>query len=139
MEPFFVGLGILGKPVEEVEFILGQTVLITPNDDNDDNLIGGEYMDYEVGIYVVFVAQDSNGIARVFQVLDGLSDENFSITEWDLILPKFGIFLSSTPEREALAAVYWDNYDDYFIAVVASKTSGEPVWTVQMSEAAYQP
>jgi len=56
MEPFFVGLGILGKPVEEVEFILGQTVLITPNDDNDDNLIGGEYMDYEVGIYVVFVA-----------------------------------------------------------------------------------
>ena len=56
MESFFVVFGILGKPVEEVEFILGQTVLITPNDDNGDNLVGGEYMDYEVGIYVVFVA-----------------------------------------------------------------------------------
>jgi len=43
-------------PFEEVEFILGQTVLITPNDHNDGNLVGGEFRDYEVGSYVVFVA-----------------------------------------------------------------------------------
>ena len=55
------------------------------------------------------------------------------------MLSKTWLFLSSPPEREALAAVYWDNYDGYFIAVVASKTSGGPVWTVQISEAAYQP
>jgi hypothetical protein len=53
--------------------------------------------------------------------------------------PKIWLFLRSPPEREALAAVYWDNYDGYFIAVVASSTSGEPVWTVQISEPAYQP
>ena len=72
-------------------------MLITPNDDNDDNLAGGEYRDYEIGNYVVFVAYDKNGIARVFQVLDGLSNENYSITEWDLILPKFGFFLGHHP------------------------------------------
>lgn len=71
VEPLVDVFGILGKPVEEVEVILGQTVLITPNDDNDDNLAGGEFRDYEVGNYVVFVAYDSYGIARVFQVLDG--------------------------------------------------------------------
>ena len=76
---------------------------ITPNDDSDDNLAGGEYRDYEIGNYVVFVSYASNGIARVFQVLEGLSD------------------------------------DGYFIAVVASSTSGKPVWTVQISEAGYQP
>ena len=56
VEPLVDVFGILGKPVEEVEFYLGQTVLITPNEDNGDNLVGGEFMDYEVGSYVVFVA-----------------------------------------------------------------------------------
>ena len=139
VEPLVNVLDILGKPVNEVESILGSSVWITPNDDNDDNLAGGEYRDYEIGGYVVFVAYDSNGIARVFQVLDGLSDENYSIMEWDQILPKFGVFLDSPPQREVLAAVYWDNYAGYFIAVVASNTSGKPVWTVQISEAAYKP
>ncbi|MBT3313357.1 MAG: hypothetical protein HN390_01970 [Anaerolineae bacterium] len=130
---------ILGKPVNEVEAIVGSTILVTPNDDNDDNLSGGEYRDYIIGEYSVFVVYDKNGIARVFQVLDGLSDENYSIDEWNLILPKFGVFLSSAPEREAPAAVYWDNYDGYFIAVVASGASGSPVWTVQIAEAEYAP
>ena len=139
IKPLVDVLGILGKSVNEVEGILGSSVWITPNDDFDDNLAGGEYRDYEIGGYVVFVAYDSNGIARVFQILEGLSDENYSIMDWDQILPKFGVLPGSPPDREAQAAVYWDNYDGYFIAVVASSTSGKPVWTVQISEAAYQP
>ncbi len=125
---------ILGKPVNEVEAIIGSTVLITPNDDHDDNLAGGEYRDYEIGKYSVFVAYDKNGIARVFQVLDGLSNENYSLTQWNQILPQFGVYINTPPERTAPLAIYWDNYNGYFIAVV-----GDPVWTVQIAEAAYHP
>jgi hypothetical protein len=125
---------ILGKPVNEVETILGATVLITPNDDNDDNLAGGEYRDYEIGKYSVFVAYDKNGIARVFQVMDGLSVENYSLTQWKEILPQFGVYIKTPPERIAPLAVYWDNYNGYFIAV-----AGDPVWTVQIAEAEYHP
>ena len=125
---------ILGKPVNEVEAILGSTILITPNDDNDDNLSGGEYRDYEIGKYSVFVAYDKNGIARVFQVMDGLSDENYSLTQWEQILPQFGVYINTPPERTAPLAVYWDNYNGYFIAV-----AGDPVWTVQIAEAEYHP
>lgn len=130
---------LLGKSVGEVENILGQPVLITPNDDNDDNLAGGEYRDYEIGNYAVSISYDKDGIARVFQILDGLSDENYSVTEWGIVLSKFGIFPNSLPDREAPAAVYWEDDNGYFIAVVASSSSGEPVWTVQISEVAYKP
>jgi hypothetical protein len=126
---------ILGKPVIEVEAVIGSTILITPNDDNDDdNLSGGEYRDYIIGKYSVFVAYDKNGIARVFQVMDGLSDENYSPTQWKLILPQFGVYIDTPPERTAPLAVYWDNYNGYFIAV-----AGNPVWTVQIAEAEYRP
>jgi hypothetical protein len=139
IEPLIDVFSIIGKPVEEVESILGPTVLITPNDDNDDVYAGGEYRDYELGSYDVFVTYDKNGISRVFQVLDGLSDENYSLTEWDQILPKFGVFLTSQPDREAPAAFYWDNYAGYNIAVIALGTSGQPVWTVQISDASFSP
>jgi len=125
---------ILGKPVNEAEAILGSTILITPNDDNDDNLSGEEYRDYELGKYGVSVSYDKNGIARVFQVMDGLSDENYSLTQWEQILPQFGVYINTAPERTAPSAVYWDNYNGYFIAVV-----GDPVWTVQIAEAEYRP
>jgi len=126
--------GILGKPVNEVEAIIGTTILITPNDDNDDNLSGGEYRDYIIGKYSVFVAYDKNGIARVFQVMGGLSDENYSLKQWKLILPQFGVYINTPPERTAPLAVYWDNYNGYFIAV-----AGDPVYTVQIAEAEYHP
>lgn len=139
IEPLIDVFSILGKTYPAVENILGPTVLITPINNQNDILSGGEYRDYEVGDYIVFVSYDRNGIARVFQVLEGLSDKNYSITEWDLILPEFGVFLSSPPDRKAPAAVYWDDHNGFFIAVVASNSSGKPVWTIQISEAAYQP
>jgi hypothetical protein len=130
---------ILGKSVSEVENILGQTALITPNDDNDDNLAGGEYRDYEIVDYLVTISYDKDGVARIFQIIDGLSDENYSISEWDIVLSKFGVFPNSFPDREAPAAVYWDNDNGYFIAVFASSASGTPVWSVQISEVAFKP
>lgn len=134
IEPVIDVFGILGKPVNEVENIVGQTILITLNDDADDDLAGGEYRDYVIGDYDCFVVYDKYGIARVFQVLDGLVDENYSLSKWGVILPQFGVYISSSPDRTAPLAIYWDNYNGYFIGVI-----GDPVWTVQIAEAEYAP
>ena len=126
--------GILGKSVSEVENLIGESTLITPNDDNDDNLAGGEYRDYQIDRYTVSIAYDKTGIARVFFILDGMSDENYALEDWNIILPKFGVQIGVSPDRKALLAVYWDNYNGYFIAV-----AGDPVWTVQIAEYKYHP
>ncbi|CAG0956712.1 hypothetical protein ANAEL_00383 [Anaerolineales bacterium] len=125
---------ILGKPVNEVEAILGSTILITPNDDADEVLVGGEWRDYKLEKYTVMVSYDKNGVARIFTITDGLSDENYSPTQWNNILPQFGVYVNVPPERTAPMAVYWDNYQGYFIAV-----AGDPVWTVQIAEVGYRP
>lgn len=125
---------ILGKTVSEVENILGVTTLITPNDDNDDNLAGGEYRDYKIDRYTITITYDKIGISRVFQVMDGISDENYALEDWKIILAKFGIQIGKSPDREAPLAVYWNNYNGYFIAV-----AGDPVWTVQIAEYEYRP
>lgn len=135
IQPLVNVFNILGKPVNEVEATLGSTTLITPNDDNEGDLsFVKEWRDYQIGQYSVFVAYDENGISRVFQVMDGLSDENYSLAQWEQILPQFGVYINTPPERTAPLAVYWDNYNGYFIAV-----AGEPVWTVQIAEAEYHP
>lgn len=139
IEPLVNICDILGKSAGEVEQIIGASILVTPNDDYDDKLAGGEYRDYNLGEYTVFIAYDKNGIARVFQVLGGLSNENYSLTQWDLILPKFGLNLDINPSSEAPAALYWDNYHDYFIAVIASNTKGQPVWSIQIAQVGYEP
>ena len=137
-EPLVNIFNILGKPVGEVEQILGASILVTPNDDYDDRFSGGEYRDYNLSNYTVDIAYDKNGIARVFQVMDGLSAENYSLDQWNIILPRFGVYLNENPSRKALAAIYWDNYHDYFIAVVASSTKGQPVWSIQIAQVGYE-
>jgi len=127
--------GVLGKSVVEVENILGMTILVTPNDDNDDILAGGEYRDYMVGKYWIFLSFDTNGIARGFQVLDGLADENYFLNDWNKILPRFGLNVTVPPNEEAPAAIYWNNYEGLGVAIAASSTSGRPVWTVQIEDA----
>lgn len=135
IQPLVDVLSILGKPVIEVEAILGSTTLITPNDDDDGDLsFVKEWRDYKIGKYSVFVAYDQNGISRVFQVMDGLSVENYPLTEWKQILAQFGVYVNTPPERTAQFAVYWDNYNGYFIAV-----AGDPMYSVQIAEAEYHP
>lgn len=125
---------VLGMPAEKVDNVLGPTILITPNDDGDDNLDGGEYRDYKIEHYTVTVAFDKNGIARVFQVWEGLSAKKYALSQWREILPQFGVHISSSPDRTARAAVHWDNYNGYHIAVF-----GNPVWSILVAEAAYAP
>ena len=139
IEPLVDVFSTLGKSADEVDSIIGTTVLITPIEDAGDDFAGGEFRDYELGSIVVFVTYDSSGISRVFQVLYGLSDENYSLGDWNLILPKFGVNPMSPPDRKFPAAIYWDNYDGYDIVLIASNTSGKPVWSVKISEAGLRP
>jgi hypothetical protein len=125
---------ILGKPISQVEEITGKTVLITPNDDHDDVLAGGEYRDYEIGKYYVFLSLDEDGIARGFQVMDGLSSENYSLNDWKTLLPRFGLNVTAPPDQEAPAALYWYNFDGYGIGLASNNISGKPVWTVQIED-----
>jgi hypothetical protein len=126
---------ILNKTVAEVEAILGTATYVTPNDDNDDILAGGEYRDYEIGKYGFFVSFDRNGIAKGFQIMDGLSDEDYSLDDWGLLLPRFGLVIQSPPDESAPAALYWYDYQGYGIAVAAENMNGTPVWTVQIEDA----
>jgi hypothetical protein len=137
VEPLLKVMDILGKPVSEVEAILGQTVLVTPNDDSDDKLAGGEYRDYQLGEYTVFVAYDRSGISRLFQVMNGLSEKDYSLEDWEEILPVFGLDISVSPDRKAPAAFYWDDYDGLSIAVIASSANGKPVWSVRVAQLGY--
>ena len=131
--------GILGKTVTEIETTLGSTIKVNPINDPNDSLSGGEYRDYIIGRYLVFIGYDQYGIARMFQVLEGLESSDYSIREWNQILPIFGVDITTPPSRTAPAAVYWDNYNGLFIAVAASSTTGSPVWTVQIAQAPYAP
>jgi hypothetical protein len=138
--PVFINVPeILGKTTTEIEAVIGSTIEINPINDPYDSLSGGEYRDYLIGAYWFFIGYDEDGIARIFQVLDGLESSNYSIREWNQILPIFGMDVRTLPNRTAPAAVYWDNYNGFFIAVVASSSSGSPVWTVQIAQASYAP
>jgi hypothetical protein len=126
---------VLNKSVSEVEAILGSTVLITANDDNDDPFAGGEYRDYEIGKYSTFVAFDRNGVSKLFQIMDGLTVENYSLEDWESLLPRFGMNVQSSPDKSAPAALYWYDFQGFGIAVIAENISGAPVWTVQVADA----
>jgi hypothetical protein len=128
---------LLGKNIPEVENILGGTIEINPITDSNDILAGGEYRDYYIGKYLVFLTFDKDGIARGFQVLEGLRDENYSINDWEELLLRFGLDVTSVADKTAPAAKYWYDYDGFGIAIVASSSSGAPVWTVQVMEAEY--
>lgn len=129
--------GLLGNTVSEVEIILGSAMEVDPI--NDGNLVGGEYRDYQIDNYYVFIGYDETGIARMFQVLEGLSSMNYSTSQWAMILPIFGVNNTTSPDQTAPAAVYWDNYNGLFIAIMATSSSGKPVWTVQIAQIQYRP
>jgi hypothetical protein len=126
---------ILNKSVPEVEAILGPTVLITANDDNDDPFAGGEYRDYQIGKYSTFVVFDRNGVSKLFQIMDGLSVENYSLEDWESLLPRFGMNVQSSPDKSAPAALYWYDFQEFGIAIIAENINGAPVWTVQVADA----
>jgi hypothetical protein len=128
---------ILGASVNTVESTLGKSTYRDLSTDPADNIPGGLYRYYQVGKYSIYVAYDSKEVARAFGVLDGLSDENYSISDWRILLARFGLNVAASPARDAPAAAYWDNYCGYYVAIAASSTSGYPVWTVRIALAGY--
>ena len=129
---------LLGKTVAEVESIIGKTILITPNDDNDDSTPGGEYRDYNIGDYLIFISYDKNGISRIFTVLDGLESDNYSLQDWKILLPQFGILTNSEPDNKAQTLYSWDNQNGVYIGIASFSTKGYPVWTVKIAQKGYE-
>lgn len=128
---------ILGTSVNAVEATLGKSTYKDLSTDPADNIPGGLYRYYQVGKYSIYVAYDSKEVARAFGVLDGLSDENYSISDWKILLHRFGLNVAESPAREVPTAAYWDNYGGYYVAVAASSSSRIPVWTVRIAQAEY--
>jgi len=129
---------LLGKSVSEVESIIGKTILITPNDDYDDSTAGGEYRDYYIGDYLVFISYDKYGISRIFTVLEGLESENYSLQDWNILLPKFGIYINSEPDLKSQTLFSWDNQNELYIGIASISSKGYPVWTVKIAQQGYE-
>ena len=126
---------ILGRSVSQVEAIAGSPFDIVPFDSDTPELEGGASRYYDIGKYSVFVDFDRNGVARGFQVWDGLDGDRYSLNEWRTLLPRFGLAVTTPPDRVAGAAMYWNDYQGYKITIAASSSSGRPVWTVQIWDA----
>jgi hypothetical protein len=129
---------LLGKTIAEVESIIGKTILITSNDDNDDSTAGGEYRDYYIGDYLVFISFDKNGISRIFTVLEGLEAEKYSLQDWKILLPRFGIYTDSEPDRKAQTLYSWSNQNGLYIGIASISSKGYPIWTVKIAQQGYE-
>ena len=126
---------LLGRTIPETEKVLGTSLLITgPIDEFEGRLAGGQYRDYAVDRYTATIAYDSGGIARVFFVLSGMSDANYALSEWNRILPMFGVHVTAPPDTEAPMRVAWSNYQGLYVTV-----AGDPIWTIQIAQHEFRP
>ncbi len=126
---------ILGKSVQEIEDQYGQGAMITqmPAGAVDSIPEGGEMRTYTVGKYSFSVAYNLNGVAKGFQVMDGLSEDDYLLNQWSLLLNRFGFSVTESPDMQAPMAVRWDNFHGYKIEIATSTPDG-PVWTVKISK-----
>lgn len=125
--------GILGKSVTEVEKSLGKSTEILPMRVGDAEELpeGGESRTYHHGKYTSYVFFNRDGVARGFQVIEGLTEESYSLDQWGVLLTRFGFAVYKLPDVEAPAARRWNNFNGYKISIFANKTNG-PVWSVQI-------
>lgn len=125
---------ILGKPVADVEKSVGKSIEILPLKVGDSLELpdGGEARLYRRGEYAFYMYYDRNGIAKGFQLTEGLGG-NYALDRWGVLLMRFGFSISRLPDVEAPATRRWNNFNGYKIEIVASRIDG-PVWTVKISK-----
>ena len=71
-------------------------------------------------------------MVRGFQIVEGLESDNYAVTQWSEILPRFNLDASIPPDTNAPAAKRWENLDGFKVEIGASNKSGIPVWTIQV-------
>ena len=93
---------------------------------------GGSERDYQVGKYQVYVLFDTTGRARGVTVQIGLSSEGYRLDKWPLILSRFGVGYTSSPDIIAPRGLHWLYANGYDIQI-----SGQPVDSFQIYKLPY--
>lgn len=63
--------------------------------------------------------------------MDGLAEDGFSLDQWALLLNRFGLLVTDSPDVEMPAAMRWNDFQGYRIEIIAMGLDG-PVWTVKI-------
>lgn len=93
---------------------------------------GGSERDYQVGKYQVYVLFDTAGRARGVTVQVGLSSNGYRLDKWPLILSRFGVGYTSSPDIIAPRGLHWLYANGYDIQI-----SGQPVDSFQIYKLPY--
>lgn len=93
---------------------------------------GGSERDYQVGKYQVYVLFDTAGRARGVTVQVGLSSDGYRLDKWPLILSRFGLGYTSSPDIIAPRGLHWLYANGYDIQI-----SGQPVDSFQIYKLPY--
>jgi hypothetical protein len=124
---------LIGATRSDVEAILGKpirTESISP-DGLDDIPNGGEMRTYQVGAYEVDVDFDSQLATTGLQVVKGLTEEDWSLTDWPMLLVRVGLDITVAPDVSNDKNFIWHNVDGYGILIGNDKVGGQ-VWTVRV-------
>jgi hypothetical protein len=129
----FESAKIIDSPIKQVEKLLGKPheSLSLRINDAEEVPDGGEARSYLLGKYTVWVNYDKKGIAKGFQIDDGLLSDNYSLDQWGILLTRIGFGPVGLPDVEAPAARRWNDVNGYFIMIAANKIDG-PVWTIRV-------
>ncbi len=93
---------------------------------------GGSERDYQVGKYQVYVLFDTAGRARGVTVQVGLSSNGYRLDKWPLILSRFGVGYTASPDIIAPRGLHWLYANGYDIQI-----SGQPVDSFQIYKLPY--
>ena len=124
---------IIGAPVSRVEQMLGRPLEVDSFGIGEIAEVpdGGEMRTYQVGKYTLWVAFDKQGKARGVQVIEGLSEDGYSLEQWPIVLERMGVGYVGAPDVEAPAGVRWTNAYGYTIWIATNKIGGD-IWTVRI-------
>jgi len=113
---------MLGRPLEVASFGIGEIAEVPD---------GGEMRTYQVGKYTLWVAFDKQGKARGVQIIEGLSEDGYSLEQWPIVLERMGVGYVGAPDVKAPAGVRWTNAYGYTIWIATNKIGGD-IWTVRI-------
>ncbi|MFN8473765.1 MAG: NBR1-Ig-like domain-containing protein [Anaerolineae bacterium] len=129
-------LNIVGKPAANIEATWGPSIETYDFGPGDVEGLpnGGQARTYRQGQYTFGLLVDKKGLVTQFQILDGLAGERIPLDQWSQIVPRFGLDITTQPDKKAPAAWYWDNFKGKKVVVIANglPDRGGVIWTVQV-------
>lgn len=126
--------GLLDRHVTEVEQVLGASTKITSFEVGEDSTIlgRGEWREYQLDKYRCLLTFNEEGILKKFFLTQGLADENYSVSDWALLLPRFNLE-AAYPDKQTVDGVSWDNLNGYEVFSFTSNAQGVPLSMLAVS------